>query len=332
MDIIILKENDIKEVFTMKDAIRACKDALELYSKGESNIPLRVNIDVKEENGQSLYMPGYVAGAEALGVKIVSTYPDNRKIGLETISSMMVMKNAKTGEINSILDGNYLTKLRTGAVSGAATDLLARKDAKIFALIGTGGQARTQLEAVLNVREISEVRVSGRDKEKGQSFVDDMIEEFGEEFNVNIILAKDSDEAIKGADIITTVTTAPSPVFDGKLVKKGAHINGVGSFTPIMQEIDPYTLKNADKIYLDTRDGVLNECGDFIIPIKEGNFSEDDITGELGEAIAGRIALRENDQEITLFKTVGSAVLDLVTAKRIYDKALNEKKGSKIEL
>ena len=159
-----------------------------------------------------------------------------------------------------------------------------------------------------------------------------MIKEFGEKFNVKISLAKDSDEAIKGADIITAVTTASRPVFDGKLVKKGAHINGVGSFTPKMQEIDPYTLNNADKIYLDTRDGVLNESGDFIIPIKEGNFSEEHISGELGEAIGGNIKLRESDEEITLFKTVGSAVLDLVTAKRIYDKAVEEKKGSKIEL
>nr|WP_300004118.1 ornithine cyclodeaminase family protein [Tissierella sp.] len=332
MNIIILKESDIKEIFSMKDAIKASKDALELYSKGESDIPLRVNIDVPEENGQSLYMPGYVSGARALGVKIVSTYPDNSKIGLETISSMMVMKDSATGEINAIMDGNYLTKLRTGAVSGAATDLLARKDAKIFALIGTGGQARTQLEAILNVRAIQEVRVSGRDKEKGQKFADAMMEEFGQAFNVSIKFVENSDEAIDGADIITTATTSPRPVFDGRLVKKGAHINGVGSFTPTMQEIDPYTLNHAEKIYLDTRDGVLNECGDFIIPIESGEFSKDKITGELGEAIAGKIKSRENDEEITLFNTVGSAVLDLVTAKRIYDKAVKEEKGSRIDL
>lgn len=331
MNIIVLKEKDIKEVFKMKDAIEAIKIALELYSKGESNIPLRTNIDVPEEKGQSLYMPGLVSSVGALGVKIVSVYEENNKLGLDSIASLMVVQNSKTGEVSSIMDGNYLTKLRTGAISGAATDLLSRKDSSIFALIGTGGQARTQLEAVLNVRDIKEVRVSGRDRDKAQSFADAMLEEFGENFKFKISVAKNADEAVQGADIISTVTSARNPVFDGKLVKKGAHINGVGSYTPDMQEIDSYILTKADKIYLDTRDGVLNESGDFIIPIKEGKFKEKDITGELGQAILGEIPLREKEDEITLFKTVGSGIFDIVTAKKIYEKAAEKKIGETIK-
>lgn len=330
MEILVLKKEDIKNVFSMEEAIEAVKDALKLYSEGESDIPLRINIDVEKEEGQSLYMPGFVDGVNALGVKLVSVYPGNKKKGLDSISSMMILENHETGEVSSIIDGNYLTKLRTGAVSGAATDLLAREDATIFALIGTGGQARTQLEAILNVRDIKEVRVSGRDKEKAQKFVDEMMEEFGEKFNCKIFVAKDADEAVKDADIITTVTTAPKPTFDGKLVKKGAHINGVGSYTPSMQELDPYILEVSEKIYLDTRDGVLNESGDFIVPIEDGSFSEDKITGELGQAVMGKTPLRESEDEITLFKTVGSGVLDLVTAKRIYDKAVEMKIGDTI--
>lgn len=331
MDIIVLKEKDIKEVFKMKDAIEAIKLALRLYSKGDSDIPLRTNIDVPSENGQSLYMPGLVSPAQALGIKIVSVYPDNKKTGLDSIASLMVVQNHTTGEVSSIMDGNYLTKLRTGAISGAATDILSREDSSIFALIGTGAQARTQLEAVVNVRDIKEVRVSARDKEKAQIFVDEIMEEFGQDFNFKVFVAKDSNEAIKDADIITTVTTAKKPVFDGKLVKKGAHINAVGSYTPEMQELDPYILNIADKIYLDTRDGVLNESGDFIIPIKEASFKEKNITGELGEALIGKIPLREKEEEITLFKTVGSGVFDIVTAKKIYDKAREKKIGEKIK-
>lgn len=331
MEITVLKKDDIKEVFTMKDAIEAAKDALKLYSEGKSNIPLRINLDLKEEEGQSLYMPGFVNEVDALGIKLVSVYPGNLKKGMDSISSMVVLEDHKTGQVSSIIDGNYLTKLRTGAVSGAATDLLAREDSSIFAMIGTGGQARTQLEAILNVRDIKEVRISGRDKEKAQKFVDQMMEEFGEKFACKIFVAKDADEAIKDADIITTVTTAPKPVLDGKLVKKGAHINAVGAYTPSMQELDPYILDVASKIYLDTEDGVLNECGDFIIPIEEGRFSKESITGELGEAIMGKRPLRENEDEITLFNTVGSAVLDLVTAKRIYNKALEKNIGQTID-
>ncbi|MGO1652486.1 ornithine cyclodeaminase family protein, partial [Senegalia sp. (in: firmicutes)] len=321
MEILILKKKDIEEVYSMKDAIGASKDALELYSKGESEIPLRINLNVKKEEGQSLYMPGYVPDADALGLKLVSVYPNNTKKGLDSISSTMVLKNESTGEVSSIMDGTYLTKLRTGAVSGAATDLLARKDASIFALIGTGGQAKSQLEAILNVRPIKEVRVFARNKEKTEDFIKQMKKELGDKFDFNIIACDSSKEAIDNADIITCVTTAKEPVFDGKLVKKGAHINGVGSYTPDMQEIDPYIICNADKIYVDTLDGVINESGDFIKPIKEGKFKEDDINGELGELIMNKIPSRENEDEITLFKTVGSSILDLVTAKKIYDKA-----------
>ena len=331
MKIIVVKEEDIKEIFTMDDAIEASKEALELYSKGFTNIPLRTNLDIEEEKGQSLYMPGYVSGVNALGVKLVSVYPENLNKGLESISSMMVLKNHETGEVSAIMDGTYLTKLRTGAVAGAATDILSRKDSSIFTLIGTGGQAEKQLEAVLNVRDIKEVRVYGRNQEKCQKFVDEMEDKFGEKFKVEIVRAESPGEAVNNADIITCVTTATNPVFDGKLVKKGAHINGMGSYTPTMQEIDPYILSKADKIFLDTRDGVLSESGDFIIPISKKEFSESDVSGELGEDIMGKLPARENDHQITLFKSVGTAVLDLVTAKKIYEKAVEIGIGQVIE-
>src|SRR5699024_8837144 len=143
------------------------------------------------------------------------------------------------------------------------TDILAKRDAKIFAIIGTGGQAPSQIEAVLNVRDIEVVKVYNRKLEKAEEFAKNMTEKFRGRFSAKIIGTSSSKEAIEDADIITTVTTAKQPVFDGKHVKKGAHINGVGSFKPDMQEIDEYTLVNADKVYVDTRDGVLNESGDF---------------------------------------------------------------------
>lgn len=331
MKIIVLKQDDMKKVFRMKDAVQADKDALELYSSGKSDIPLRVNLDVPEHEGQSLYMPGYAAEANALGVKIVSVYPKNIEKGLTSVPATMVLVNNQTGEVCSLMDGTFLTRIRTGAVSGAATDILARKESSTFALFGTGGQAETQLEAVLTVRPIKLVKVFDISPERAANFAQRMTAAFGEKFGVRIIAAKSSDDAIADADVITCVTTTKVPVFDGKKVKKGCHINGVGSYTPEMHEIDEYTLTHADKVYVDTRNGVLNESGDLIIPIQNGTFRAEDVTGELGEVITGKVPGRSSDDEITVFKTTGSAVLDIVTAQRIYESALKQGIGSVVE-
>jgi ornithine cyclodeaminase len=331
MRIVLLNEKEIREIFTMKEAIQADKEALEIYSRGESNIPLRINIDVPTEKGQSLYMPGYAAQAKALGLKIVSVYPQNIAKGLSTVSATMILLNAETGEVCSILDGTFLTKIRTGALSGAATEILAREEAAVFALLGTGGQAETQLEAVLTVRNIQEVRIFDLNIDRARDFAKRMSERFAEKFKAEFIVAESSDEAITEADIITSVTTSKEPTFKGSLVKKGAHINGVGSYTPEMQEIDEYILLNSEKVYVDTRSGVLNESGDFLIPLRNKTFSEKDVTGELGEVLIGKVPARESEEEITFFKTVGSGILDIVTARRIYEKALEKRAGRVIE-
>lgn len=331
MKITVLKKEDMERVFTMSDAIEASKDALEIYSKGESDIPLRTVLDVKEQGAESIYMPGFAPSANALGVKIVSVFPNNNSKGLSTTPATMILIDEETGEVSSMMDGTYLTQIRTGAVSGVATDLLARKDSKIFAIIGTGGQAPKQIEAVLTVRDIETVMIYNRKLEKAEAFAKEMKESLGKEFNAEFIATDSAEDAVKNADIITTVTTAKKPVFDGKNVKKGTHINGVGSFKPDMQELDEYIVVNADKIYVDTRDGVLNESGDLLIPIEKGTFKIEDIEGELGEVVIGKAKSRENDQEITLFKTVGSGILDVVTARRIYEKAKQKNIGQIIE-
>lgn len=331
MEISILRKEDIEKIFSMNDAIKASKDALEIYSKCESDIPLRTILDIENQDGESIYMPGYASGAKALGIKIVSVFPNNNKKGLNTIPATMILVDEETGEVSSLIDGTYLTQIRTGAVSGAATDLLSRKDSKIFTLIGTGGQAPSQIEAVLNVRDIELIKIYNRKLEKAKQFAKEMSDRFSDIYNVKIIGVDSTEEAIRDADIITTVTTAKNPVFDGKFIKSGAHINAVGSFKPDMQEIDEYTLVNANKIYVDTRDGVLNESGDFLIPMANGSFKTENITGELGELILKKVIGRENDSEITLFKTVGSGILDIVTARRIYENSIKNNIGQIIE-
>lgn len=328
MKIRVLNKENIKEIISMKDAIEADKLALKIFSEKKADIPLRANIDVPEHNGQSLYMYGYAAPANASGVKIVSVYPNNIEKGLNSVPSTMVNLNSETGEVNCLMDGTYLTRLRTGAVSGASTDILAREDSKIFALFGTGGQAESQLEAILNVRE---VKVFDLSKERAEDFAKRMQDKFKDLFTFKIKAADNSEEAIKDADIITCVTTAKTPVFDAKYLKKGAHINAVGSYTPEMSEISEQTLLKADKIYVDTFDAA-KESGDILKPIQNGSFSIDDITGELGEVIANKKVGRENDDEITFFETTGNAVLDLVVSQKIYEGAEEKNIGSVIDL
>ena len=333
MQIRVLNESDIKKVMDMKAAIEATKNALKAYSSGGADIPLRANLDVAEHNGQSLYMYGYVPSQSALGVKIVSVYPDNIAKNLTSVPATMVTLDSETGQVNSLMDGTYLTRLRTGAISGAATDELSNPDSKIFALFGTGGQAETQLEAVLNVRDIKEVRVFDISKDRAEDFAKRMKEKFEASFDFKIMAVCSADQAIDNADIITTVTTAKDPVFDGTKVKKGCHINGVGSYTPEMSEIPEYIITNADKIYVDTFDGAVSESGDFIKPIKKGIFDADkDITGELGQKLLGEIAGRENPDEITFFETTGSAVLDLVVGQKILEAAKKQNIGQIIEM
>jgi ornithine cyclodeaminase len=328
MKILLLNEKEMRNIMSMRDAILAVKEAASNYSAGKTDIPLRTNLNVKEFNGNSLYMYGYVPDSKALGVKLVSVYPDNPKKGVNACPATVVLENAETGEVNALLDGTYLTRLRTGALSGAATELLSREDSKVFALIGTGGQAECQLEAVLTVRDIKEVRVYSRNIDNVKKFVEKVSAGKSQKF----IVCKTPDEAIDDADIITAVTVSNDPVFDGKKVKKGCHINGVGSYTPEMSEIDEYIVCNAKTIIVDTIDGTINETGDFLKPLKKGIFNIKMITGELGNLVDGKCSGRKSDEDITFFETTGSAVFDLVTGQKIYELALKKGMGQVIEM
>ncbi|NLN48425.1 MAG: ornithine cyclodeaminase family protein [Clostridiales bacterium] len=317
---LLLNKNDMEKIFSMREAIEACKLAFQTYSTGGSVVPLRTNIEVSKYKGATLFMPGYVETMDFAGIKIVSVFPENAALGKPTVPATMVLVDSTTGEVCCILDGTYLTKLRTGAAAGAATDIMACPNAEIGALIGIGGQALSQLDAMLTTRELKEVRIYNRNLNKLETFINEA-KAVLKYSNTVLIPVTSSDEAIFNADIITTVTTSIKPVLNGNKVKKGAHVNAVGSFMPHMQELDDNVIKRADKIFVDSLDAVLAESGDFIIPLKNGSINKEKINGELGQVIAGTIKGREFKEEITLFKTVGIAVQDVVTAFKIYQKA-----------
>ncbi|MDO5653586.1 MAG: hypothetical protein Q4G39_05725 [Brachymonas sp.] len=316
---LIVDEPAIHTCFSMAEAITAAKEAAVLYTQGKAQVPLRTSLAIGQERNRALFMPAYVSGeAPALGIKIVSVLPTNRDKGLPTIPAQMLLMDADTGFITAMLDGEALTCLRTGAVVGAATEMLARKDARVMALIGAGGQARAQAEAVLAVRKIEELRIFSPSKESRSALADDLQKQYPD---LRVRVCASAQACVEGADIITTVTTSKTPTFPAEAIKPGVHINGVGSYTPDAAEIDVALLQRAQAIYCDTLNGVLAEAGDVVIPMQNGALARERITGELGQLLLGQTAGRTDDADITVFKSVGSAVLDVVTAQQIFAKA-----------
>ncbi|MCO6548333.1 MAG: hypothetical protein J6583_11235 [Gilliamella sp.] len=314
---LILTANDIERFYTMKDAIAADKQALKIYSQGNSDVPLRINFDMQK--GQSLFMPAHIKGSDIVGIKIVSVFPDNPKLGKPSVPAQVLMLDPQTGEVCAMLDGTFVTQLRTGAVQGAATDLLARKNASRAVLIGTGGQAVSQLEAMLTVRSLTDVAIFDIDTQKAEQFTEEMKYRFAH-FSTNLYFSKNLDDDISQADIITSVTTSKVVTFNGEKVKPGTHVNGVGAYTPEMHEIPECVVEKANIRVVDTKEGVFAEAGDIIDPIKQQLVSEDDFL-ELGDLVIDPTQCRLNDQQVTLFKTVGTAVLDVYIGYDIYLKA-----------
>ena len=318
---LLLSREDIKKVFSIKDAIEADKKAFQLVVDGKCDSPLRTNIQAPKYDGCFLFMPAYVEEMDTASVKIVNIFPHNIDNGIPSSPAQVLLIDGKTGVVISVLDGTYVTQLRTGAASGAAFDVLAKKDCRIGALIGTGGQAATQLEAMIAARKLDEVRVYDLNYDRTVDFAARMQEEL-KEYGTKIVAVKSSDEAIDDADLLITVTPSSKPVFDGTKIKKGCTISCVGAYQHHMQEMDPAILPRASKIYFDSEDAVLSESGDILIPLEEGIITKEDFTGDLGNVIKGELVGRENDDEIIVFETVGVATQDLVAAREIYDKAV----------
>lgn len=318
---LLLSREDIKKVYTMKDAVEADKKAFTLVVDGKCDAPLRTNIQAPKYDGCFLFMPAYVEEMDTASLKVINIFPHNIDNGIPSSPAQVFLIDGTTGIVTAILDGTYVTQLRTGAASGAAFDVLAKKHCEIGALIGTGGQAATQLEAMIAVRDLKEVRVFDLNFERTKAFAERMQEEL-KEYGTKITAVKTSDEAVEDADLLITVTPSSKPVFDASKVKAGATISCVGAYQPHMQEMDPEILVRASKIYFDSQEAVLSESGDILIPLEKGMITKDDFTGDLGNVIKGELTGRENDDEIIVFETVGVATQDLVTAKVIYEKAV----------
>lgn len=327
---LLLNASEVKKLLPMKEAIEADKRAFLLHSAGATEVPVRSGFEMPGR-GTVLFMPAYVKGdIGRAGIKIVSVFPGNRDKGLPVVPAQVLLTDPETGEVAALINGSEVTRIRTGAISGAATDILARKTSSVAALFGTGGQAPSQLEAILCVRPVKEVRVYDSLECRIVPFIEDN-KALAEKYGAKLAPAKSPDAAIDGADIITTATTSKEPVFDGSRVAPGAHVNAVGSFTPEARELDEALLNRA-RVFVDNSEAVLAEAGDFLIPASSGAYDIKNIAGEIGDVLAGKLAGRGGEKEITVLKTVGYAVLDVVAAYQIYKNALERGVGTEIDI
>ena len=329
MQLRILTAADVRRALPMATAVAVMKDAFRQYSTGEAEVPLRSRLEVPSHDGLTLVMPAYLRQTGEMAVKIVSVFPRNADRGLPTVLAAVVVVDSETGQPVALLEGASLTALRTGAASGAATDVLARRDSRTLAVFGSGAQARTQLEAVCAVRPIEQVWVYSLDLDGARR----MIEELGGQGPIpgDIRLASSPAEAVEPADIVCTATTSASPVFPDGAIRAGTHINAIGSYTPTMQEIDPQTVRRA-LLVVDSREAALAETGDLILPIRAGVFTSDHVHAELGEVLSGKAPGRTKAGQITLFKSVGLAVQDAVAAGQALARAAELGLGQTVEL
>jgi len=323
--VLILSATDIRRALPMRAAIDSQKKAYASLATGNSVLPLRTPVTVPTQNAVTLFMPARVEND--LGVKIVSVFPKNIDRKLPMIHGVVILIDSENGVPIALMDATYLTALRTGAGAGAATELLARPDSKIAAIIGSGTQARTQLLAICEVRPISETRIYSRDSHRISHFVEDM----QPQVKAKLIAAASPREAITDADIVCAATTSLTPVFDGRDLKAGAHVNGVGAYTLQMKEIDNETIHRAKNVFVDSRETTFAEAGDVMDAIQNKVVAENDLI-EIGAVAAGQHTGRAADGDITFFKSCGVAVQDVAAGGEVLRRAREMKLGIEVIL
>jgi ornithine cyclodeaminase/alanine dehydrogenase-like protein (mu-crystallin family) len=331
MDVTVLSAADVTKLLPMRDCIQVMRDALASLARGKALVPLRMVMRMPDASGFLGLMPGQIGpddGREgALGMKAVSVFPGNARRGIDTHQGAVLLFEAETGRLSALMDGATITAIRTAAVSGVATDLLARRDAEELAILGAGVQARTHLEAIAAVRPIRRVRIWSRNPEHAAN----LAREAAASSNASIEAVPTAEAAVRGADVVATVTASPEPVLQRPWLKDGAHINAVGSSIPTTREIDTATMA-AVRLFVDRRESALNEAGDVLIPIREGAFAADHIQAELGDVIIGTDPGRRSAAELTLFKSLGLAVEDVASAAFILKRAQQTGVGQMVRM
>lgn len=332
MSLLFLNREEVEALLTMEECIEVVEAGLRVLARGGAVQPLRSAYWMPDRHGLLGVMPGMLEGLVAddqpvAGIKILTVVPDNYLHGEESHQGLVVLFEQERGRPIAILDASAVTAIRTAAASAVATRALARKEAGDLAILGSGTQARSHLEAMAAVRGLRRVRIWSRNPESARRFA----EREGESFGVKVERVASVREAVEGADLICTVTAAKEPVLEGSWISPGAHINAVGACTPVARELDAAAVARS-RLFTDRRESALAEAGDFLLARSEGAVTDAHLLGELGELLEGKIAGRRSDDEITLFKSLGIAVEDLASGRYVYQKALAAGRGISLEL
>jgi ornithine cyclodeaminase/alanine dehydrogenase-like protein (mu-crystallin family) len=326
MKVLIVSQSDVAHLLPMDECMDLMADTLEVLGRGEALNPLRRGMLLPEESGILAMMPAYMGNISSMGLKVITVLPGNVGTEYDSHLGAVLLFETKHGSLKAVIDATSITAIRTAAVSGVATRLLAREDATDLAILGSGTQANTHLQAMLVARKIRRVRVWSRTYGNAISFA----ERESKRYAIEVEAVQTPYEAVKGADIICTTTAATEPVLLGEWISPGAHINAAGSSIPFARELDTQAVKTS-RVFVDRRESALNEAGDLLIPMKEGALGEDHIIGEIGEILLSKISGRRSPEEITLFKSLGIAVEDIASADHIYKKAVESGAGTWVD-
>lgn len=326
--VLLLNRRNVESLVNMREAIRAIEKAFIEFHEGKVVCPKRLIISADKHEGFVYYMPAYLSQTESLAIKIVTQYEENLKHGLPTILASILLNDPENGKPLALMDGTYITATRTGAASAVATKYLARKDSSVIGVIGTGGQARAQVQGLREVlQNLAKIKVSDIQPKRAEEFAQSV----SRELSLTVEAVGTGRECVENSDVTVLATTSKVPVLDGDWIDVGAHINSIGVVGPEGRELDDKTVKRA-KIVVDTAEGALAETGDLTIPIKKGIISKNDIYAELHEIVGGKKPGRTSESEITLWKAVGLALEDAAIAKLVYNKAKKEGVGKEFDI
>lgn len=327
MSLLILNEHEVEQLLPVGECINVMHQAFAALARNEFHQPLRTITKPPNVKGVLATMPTYRAGEKPLfGLKAICVFPGNAAIGKDAHQGGVMLFDGTTGELRAICNASAITAIRTAAVSGLATRLLAREDAGDLAIIGAGVQARTHLVAMASVRKLKRIRVAASQITNAEKFARQM----QAQAPCEIEPVESGEAAIRGADIIVTVTTSREPVVKREWVATGTHINAVGTFSFNAREIDTATIAAANLV-VDRRESALNESGDYLLAAKEGAIGPDHLRAELSDIVAGNQPGRRSPDEITVFKSLGLALEDLAAAAYVVEKAQSQNAGTVVE-
>lgn len=323
MQIRLITESDVHRLLPMAECIDLMAETFRTLAKCGAENPLRSLLRFPDGSGVLGMMPAYLDSPQTTGIKVVTVMPGNHGTRYASHQGLVLLFELQHGCPVAMVDASSITAIRTAAVSAVATRLLARQDATRLAILGSGVQAQTHLEVMLQVRDISNVRVWSRSRENAVSFV----AREGGKHDVPIAVAETAEEVVAEADIVCAVTSARTPILNGAWLKPGAHINAVGACFPTARELDTEAVAQS-RLFADLRESTLNEAGDFLIPKQEGAIGDEHILAELGQLLLEQEKGRTSDSDITLFKSLGLAVEDLAAAHYIYQQAEKSDSGT----